>query len=148
MTFSRAQASSERILEVLNTQIDITDIPGADKNNYSIKKGKVVFENVFFKYHPDAGEYVLKNINLTADAGETVAIIGATGSSKSTLVKLIPRLYDVSKGRILVNDMDIRDYRLSVLRGSINMVLQQNELFSGTIRQNIKWGSLLLRMMK
>jgi ATP-binding cassette subfamily B multidrug efflux pump len=140
MTFSRAQASSERILEVLNTQVDIIDSQQAKENDYSIKKGKVVFENVYFKYHPDAAEYVLKNINLTADSGQTVAIIGATGSSKSTLVELIPRLYDVTKGRVLVNDVDIRDYKLPVLRGSINMVLQQNELFSGTIKQNIKWG--------
>jgi ATP-binding cassette subfamily B multidrug efflux pump len=140
MTFSRAQASSERILEVLNTRIDITDGLNAAKNNYAIKKGKVVFEAVYFKYHAQAAEYVLKNINLTAESGQTVAIIGATGSSKSTLVELIPRLYDVSKGRILVNDIDIREYRLLVLRGSINMVLQQNELFSGTIKQNIKWG--------
>jgi ATP-binding cassette subfamily B multidrug efflux pump len=141
MTFSRAQASSERILEVLNTPIDITDTPKAKEENYTkIKSGKVVFEDVYFKYHPDAGEYVLKNISLTAESGQTVAIIGATGSSKSTLVELIPRLYDVSQGRILVNDINIRDYRLPVLRGSINMVLQQNELFSGTISQNIKWG--------
>ena len=140
MTFSRAQASSERILEVLDTQVDISDALQASANMYAIKKGKVVFEDVCFKYHPEAPEYVLKNINLTANSGETIAIIGATGSSKSTLVELIPRLYDVSKGRILVNDIDIRDYELAVLRGSINMVLQQNELFSGTISQNIKWG--------
>jgi ATP-binding cassette, subfamily B, multidrug efflux pump len=140
MTFSRAQASSERILEVLNTEVDIVDSQTSKENNYSVRKGKVVFEDVFFKYHTEGTEYVLKNINLTVPAGQTIAIIGATGSSKSTLVELIPRLYDVSKGRILVDDIDIRNYRLKSLRGSINMVLQQNELFSGTIKQNIKWG--------
>jgi ATP-binding cassette, subfamily B, multidrug efflux pump len=140
MTFSRAQASSERILEVINTEVDIMDSPLAKEKNYLIRKGKVVFEDVSFKYHPDAAEYVLKNVNLTIQTGQTVAIIGATGSSKSTLVELIPRLYDVSKGRILVDDIDIRDYRLNILRRGVNLVLQQNDLFSGTIKQNIKWG--------
>ncbi len=140
MTFSRAQASSERILEVLNTDIDIVDSPISKEKNYTIKQGNVIFEDVSFKYHPDAAEFVLKNINLKVESGETVAIIGATGSSKSTLVELIPRLYDVSKGRILVGDIDIRDYQLNVLRRGVNLVLQQNDLFSGTIKQNIKWG--------
>jgi ATP-binding cassette subfamily B protein len=140
MTFSRAQASSERILEVLNTEVDILDSTDGVEKNYSVKKGKVQFDAVYFKYHPDGAEYVLKNINLTVFPGQTVAIIGATGSSKSTLVELIPRLYDVSKGRILVDDIDIRNYPLRVLRSSINIVLQQNELFSGTIKRNIKWG--------
>ncbi len=140
MTFSRAQASSERILEVLNTEVDIVDSPVSIEKNYTIKQGKVMFEDVSFKYHPDAEEYVLKNINLVVHSGQTVAIIGATGSSKSTLVELIPRLYDVSKGRILVGDIDIRDYQLNVLRRGVNLVLQQNDLFSGTIKQNIKWG--------
>jgi ATP-binding cassette, subfamily B, multidrug efflux pump len=140
MTFSRAQASSERILEVLNTDVDIIDSPVSREKNYAINQGKVVFEDVSFKYHPDAAEYVLKNINLMVESGETVAIIGATGSSKSTMVELIPRLYDVSKGRILVGDIDIRDYQLHVLRRGVNLVLQQNDLFSGTIKQNIKWG--------
>ncbi|HEY4935288.1 MAG TPA: ABC transporter ATP-binding protein, partial [Puia sp.] len=141
MTFSRAQASSERILEVLNSEVDIVDTPASKEKNYSIKRGKIEFENVFFKYHADGNEYVLKNISLTVQSGQTVAIIGATGSSKSTLVELIPRLYDVSKGRILVDDIDIRDYKLKVLRSRINLVLQQNELFSGTIEQNLKWGN-------
>lgn len=140
MTFSRGQASSERILEVLNTEVDIVDSSVSIEKNYTINQGKVIFEDVSFKYHPDAEEYVLKNINLVVQSGQTVAIIGATGSSKSTLVELIPRLYDVSKGRILVNDIDIRDYQLNILRRGANMVLQQNDLFSGTIKQNIKWG--------
>jgi ATP-binding cassette subfamily B multidrug efflux pump len=142
MTFSRAEASSERILEVLNTEVDITDSPTAEEKNIPVKKGNVIFENVFFKYHPESSEYVLKNINLSIQSGETIAIIGATGSAKTTLVELIPRLYDVTQGRILVGDNDVRDYTLQNLRAGISLVLQQNELFSGTIKQNLKWGNL------
>src|SRR5450432_242027 len=140
LTFSRAEASSERLLEVLNTKVDIVDSVIAEENNFPLKKGKVEFENVFFKYHPDGDEYVLKNINLLVLPGQTIAIIGATGSSKSTLVELIPRLYDVSKGRIMVDDIDIRDYKMKILRKGVNLVLQKNNLFSGTIKENIKWG--------
>jgi ATP-binding cassette subfamily B protein len=142
MSFSRAGASSERILEVFNTTVDITDSPAARKNNLHIKQGKVEFENVFFKYHPDGNEYVLKDISFTVRPGETVAIIGATGSAKSTLVQLIPRLYDVTKGRVLIDNKDVRDYPLQNLRSGANLVLQQNELFSGTIKQNLKWGNM------
>ena len=142
MTFSRAQASSERILEVLNTTVDITDSADAKEKNLPVKKGKVVFENVFFKYNADSNEYVLKNINLTIKPGETIAIIGATGSAKSTLVELIPRLYDATKGRVLVDDIDVREYTLQNLRSGISLVLQQNDLFSGTIKQNLKWGNM------
>jgi ATP-binding cassette subfamily B multidrug efflux pump len=141
MTFSRAEASSDRILEILNTEVDIVDSPSAKEKNLLVNKGKVEFRNVFFKYHPDGAAYVLKNINLIVNAGETVAIIGATGSAKSTLVQLIPRLYDVSKGQVLVDDVDVRDYTLPNLRNDLKLVLQQNELFSGTIKQNIKWGN-------
>jgi ATP-binding cassette subfamily B multidrug efflux pump len=141
MTFSRAEASSERILEVLNAAIDITDSATAKEKNIPVKKGNIIFENVFFKYHTDSSEYVLKNINLTIQSGETIAIIGATGSAKTTLVELIPRLYDVTKGCILVGDNDVRDYTLQNLRSGISLVLQQNELFSGTIKQNLKWGN-------
>jgi ATP-binding cassette subfamily B protein len=141
MTLARAGASSERVLEVLNTKVDIFDSADATAKNLPVKNGKVQFENVFFKYHVEADEYVLKNINLTILPGETVAIIGATGAAKSTLVQLIPRLYDVTKGRVLVDDTDIRDYTLQNLRSQIHLVLQQNELFSGTIKQNLKWGN-------
>jgi len=141
MMLARAGASSERILEVLNTESDITDTPETINDNLIIKKGKVQFENVFFKYHSDSSEYVLRNINLTVMPGETIAIIGATGAAKSTLVQLIPRLYDVSKGRVLVDDVDVRDYTLQNLRSQIRLVMQQNELFSGTIKQNLKWGN-------
>jgi ATP-binding cassette, subfamily B, multidrug efflux pump len=142
MTFSRAEASSERILEVLNTQVDIMDSPGIVKRDLTIKQGKIVFDNVFFKYHSDGAEYVLKNINLSIRPGEIVGIIGATGSAKSTLVELIPRLYDVTKGRLMIDDTDVRDYTLKNLRPAVSLVLQQNELFSGTIKQNLKWGNM------
>jgi ATP-binding cassette, subfamily B, multidrug efflux pump len=141
MTFSRARASSDRILEILNTTVDIVDSPIAKEKNLLVKQGKVEFKNVFFKYHPDGEAYVLKNINLTVNAGETVAIIGATGSAKSTLVQLIPRLYDVTKGQVLIDDVDVRDYTLPNLRNNLKLVLQKNELFSGTIKQNLKWGN-------
>jgi len=141
MTFSRAKASSDRILEVLNAEVDIIDSPIAQAKNLEVKQGKVEFRNVSFKYHADSEQYVLKNISFTANPGETVAIIGATGSSKSTLVELIPRLYDVSKGAVLIDGTDVRDYTLLNLRTSVKLVLQQNELFSGTIKQNLKWGN-------
>lgn len=141
MTFSRARASSDRILEILNTTVDIVDSPEAKEKDLLVQNGKVEFKNVSFKYHPDAEAYVLKDINLTVNAGETVAIIGATGAAKSTLVQLIPRLYDVSKGQVLIDDVDVRDYTLPNLRNNLKLVLQQNELFSGTIKQNLKWGN-------
>jgi ATP-binding cassette, subfamily B, multidrug efflux pump len=140
MTFSRAEASSIRILEVLNTTVDIVDSSDALEKNYMIQKGKVVFDNVSFKYHPDGKEFVLKNINLTVQPGQTIALIGATGSSKSTLVELIPRLYDVSEGSIMIDDIDIREYKLKTLRSRVNLVLQKNVVFTGTIMENIKWG--------
>jgi ATP-binding cassette subfamily B multidrug efflux pump len=104
MTLARAGASSERILEVLNNKVDIFDSPSAKEKNLTVKLGKVEFENVYFKYHADGSEYVLKDISFTILPGETVALIGATGSAKTTLVQLIPRLYEVSKGRVLVDD--------------------------------------------
>jgi len=142
MTFSRAKASSDRILEVLNSEVDIVGSTVSKEKNFEVKLGKVEFKNVSFKYHPDSAEYVLKNISFTANPGETIAIIGATGSSKSTLVELIPRLYDVSQGAIFVDDNDVRDYTLPNLRTNVKLVLQQNELFSGTIKQNLKWGNM------
>ncbi len=141
MTLARAAASSERILEVLNAKVDIFDSPSAIEKNLTVKLGKVEFENVFFKYHSDGSEYVLKNISFTILPGETVALIGATGSAKTTLVQLIPRLYEVSKGRVLIDGTDVRDYTMQNLRKNVKLVLQQNELFSGTIKQNLKWGN-------
>jgi ATP-binding cassette, subfamily B, multidrug efflux pump len=141
MTFSRASASSGRILDVLNAQVDINDSPEALQNELQITKGKITFKNVFFKYHTNGKEFVLKNINLTVRPGETVALIGATGSAKSTLVQLIPRLYETTAGQVLIDDTDVRDYTLENLRSRIGMVLQKNELFSGTIAQNLRWGN-------
>lgn len=141
MTFSRAGASSRRILEVLETTPDITDKLSAIREGRKPGRGKVEFIDVSFKYHSSGEEYVLKDIRLTAEAGERVAIVGATGSAKSTLVQLIPRLYDVTEGKVLVDGVDVRDYTLFNLRDKVGMVLQQNELFSGTIRDNLKWGN-------
>ncbi|HVU97091.1 MAG TPA: ABC transporter ATP-binding protein [Puia sp.] len=141
MTFSRAGASSRRILEVLDTTPDIMDSPLAIREGRKPGRGKVEFIDVSFKYHSSGEEYVLKDIRLTVEAGERVAIVGATGSAKSTLVQLIPRLYDVTEGQVLVDGVDVRNYTLFNLRDKVGMVLQQNELFSGTIRDNLKWGN-------
>ncbi|MET4141716.1 ABC transporter ATP-binding protein [Pedobacter sp. UYP1] len=141
MAFSRAGASSKRVLEVLNADVDIVDTPSALERNIKIKAGKVEFRNVAFKYHKEAKRYVLNSINFIAHPGEQVAIIGATGSAKSTLVQLIPRLYEVGKGKILIDDLELKDYSLKNLRNSIGMVLQKNQLFSGTIKDNLRWGN-------
>lgn len=137
--FSRAEASSTRILEVLNTNPDIID----KENTKQIEHidGKVEFKNVSFKYDSSNEEYILKDINLTINSGETVAIIGSTGSAKTSLVQLIPRLYDVTAGEVLVDGVDVRDYEIKDLREKIGMVLQKNILFSGTIKENLKWGN-------
>lgn len=141
MTFSRASASYTRVSEVLDTETDIKDTTDAERNNFTIKNGKVEFNDVYFKYQPQAETYILKNISFTAQAGETIGIIGPTGSSKSTLVQLIPRLYDTNNGNIRIDNRDIKDYTLTNLSNGISMVLQQNELFSGTIKENILWGN-------
>lgn len=137
--FSRAEASSTRILEVLNTNPDLVDRDNAKAINNI--KGEIEFKNVSFKYNSSNNEYILKDINFTISSGETVAIIGATGSAKTTLVQLIPRLYDVTEGQVLVDGVDVRDYKLKDLREKIGMVLQKNVLFSGTIKENLKWGN-------
>lgn len=141
MTFSRASASYTRVSEVLDTETDIKDTTDAERNNFTIKNGKVEFNDVYFKYQPQAEAYILKNISFMAQAGETIGIIGPTGSSKSTLVQLIPRLYDTNNGNIRIDNRDIKDYTLTNLSNGISMVLQQNELFSGTIKENILWGN-------
>lgn len=137
--FSRAGASSKRILEVLNTESDIADSPNA--KDIKVSKGKIEFKNVSFKYNKDNEEYTLKDINFTVNAGEILAIVGATGSAKTSLVQLIPRLYDVTEGQVLVDDVDVRDYKIKNLRDGVGMVLQKNVLFSGTIKENLKWGN-------
>lgn len=137
--FSRAGASSKRILEVLNTESDIADSPNA--KDIKVSKGKIEFKNVSFKYNKDNEEYTLKDINFTVNSGEILAIVGATGSAKTSLVQLIPRLYDVTEGQVLVDDVDVRDYKIKNLRDGVGMVLQKNVLFSGTIKENLKWGN-------
>ncbi len=136
MTISRA--SAERIVEVLDEKSTLTSKKNASKE---IASGEVVFENVSFRYAKEAEKPVLSDINLHLSAGETLGIIGGTGSSKSSLIQLIPRLYDVSDGRVLVGGRDVRDYDLTALREEVAVVLQKNVLFSGTLRENLLWGN-------
>jgi len=136
---SRATASYKRITEVLKTDIDLTN------RNRSIKshkfKGDVTFKNVYFKYDKSYNEYILQNINFSVKSGTVIAIIGGTGAGKSSLVQLIPRLYDTSKGKVLIDNKDVKSYSLETLRSNIGMVLQKNTLFSGTIKENLCWGN-------
>ncbi|HHW24852.1 MAG TPA: ABC transporter ATP-binding protein [Clostridiales bacterium] len=136
--FSRTLASARRINEVLDEKPVI--VSGNAAPERAPQGGSVKFENVSFRYPGTAGKPVLQNINLEVKPGEFLAILGSTGSGKSTLVKLIPRFYDATEGRVLVNDVDVRDYDLKDLRGRISFVLQTSELFSGTIADNIRWG--------
>ncbi len=135
---SRAKASVERINEVLDTDVRIKDSVNADAE--PIQAGQVDFDNVSFRYEGAGGAPVLKNITFSASAGETVAILGSTGSGKSTLVNLLPRFYEPSEGHIRVDGRDLKDIKLSALRQSISLVLQESILFTGTIRENIRWG--------
>ncbi|NLC19837.1 MAG: ABC transporter ATP-binding protein, partial [Clostridiales bacterium] len=139
LSSSRAIASAKRINEVLCTEIDLTD-ENATRKDAKVKYGKVEFRNVFFKYYKNNEKWVLENINLVLNPGETVGIIGSTGCGKSSLVQLIPRLYDADQGEVLVDDVDVKDYSLKNLRDGVGIVLQKNILFSGTIKENLKWG--------
>ena len=138
MQLTRGKASIERINEVLDTELDIIEI--AKPNTTAITKGKITFNNVTFTYPNSTGDPVLENINLTINSGETVGILGETGAGKSTLVNLIPRLYDVTKGNIYIDNVDIKDMSKSHLRSNIGIVLQKATLFSGTVKDNILWG--------
>jgi ATP-binding cassette subfamily B multidrug efflux pump len=138
INLSRAKVSADRLEEVLESKIDITNLP--DCVSTEIKTGAVEFDNVSFTYKDASGDPVLKHISFTVKAGETVAILGATGSGKSTLVNLIPRLYDVSEGKIMIDGIDVRNYNMDTLRKGIAVVLQESILFSGSIRDNIRWG--------
>lgn len=131
-------ASAHRVAEILNEK---TDIQNSDCPVMSVKDGSISFENVDFVYASKADKKVIENINLTISTGETVGVIGATGSSKSSLVQLIPRLYDVTGGKLTLGGIDVKDYDLDTLRSSVAMVLQKNELFSGTIKDNLRWGN-------
>lgn len=130
--------SANRIKEVLVTKPSLKNPENGIK---TVDNGDITFENVSFKYSEKAEKNALENINLSIKSGETIGILGGTGSSKTTLVQLIPRLYDVSDGRLLVGDRDVRDYDLETLRDAVSMVLQKNVLFSGTIKENIRWGN-------
>lgn len=135
-----SQSSTERIIEVLEENPAIKNKENTVKE---VKDGSISFENVSFCYsdEKDKDKFALRNINLEIKAGETVGIIGGTGSSKSTLVQLIPRLYEATKGKVNVGGIDVKDYDLNVLRDSVSMVLQKNVLFSGTISENLRWGN-------
>ena len=141
LQFTRAQACAKRICEVLDTTPDIQDGEGAEKTALPASRGKVEFRDVSFRYAAaGTGDDVLSHIDLTIEPGEFVAIVGGTGVGKSSLVNLIPRFYDVTGGAVLVDGLDVRSYPLEELRGRIGMVLQNNVLFSGTIRENLLWG--------
>ncbi len=140
LQLSRSIACARRIDEVLETQPSIADGP-LTPDQLPQAKGKVEFKNVDFKYDVGGtGENVLSGIDLTIQPGEFVAVVGGTGTGKSSLVNLIPRFYDVSGGAVLLDGVDVRDYPLDALRGRIGMVLQNNVLFTGTIRENLLWG--------
>ena len=136
MTISRA--SAERITEVLAEQTDITSVPGGVAG---VEDGSLRFEHVDFRYSKDAEQLCLKDIDLTIPSGAVVGILGETGSGKSTLMQLIPRLYDATQGTVYVGGVNVKDYDLTALRDAVSMVLQKNELFSGTIKDNLRWGN-------
>ncbi len=137
---SRAMASAKRVNEILDTTIDLTDEHSARKDA-RVTKGRVEFQDVSFRYGGEDDGMVLEHISFTASPGETIGIIGSTGSGKTTLVQLIPRLYDACGGRVLVDRIDVKDYSLDHLREGVGMVLQKNVLFSGTIEENLRWGN-------
>ena len=130
--------SMKHICEVLNEE---SNLHNPENPVYEVSDGSIKFNNVSFKYNKDAKRNALEGINLEIKSGMTVGIIGGTGSSKSSLVQLIPRLYDVTEGEVLVGGIDVRDYDIKTLRDSVAMVLQKNQLFSGTIKENLRWGN-------
>ncbi len=133
-----SQASAERIAELLKEESSLTN---GENPIYEVPSGDIEFENVSFGYSEGEDKYVLKNINIHIRQGQTVGIIGGTGSSKSSLVQMIPRLYDVNEGSVKVGGIDVRDYDIESLRNEVAMVLQKNVLFSGTIKDNLRWGN-------
>lgn len=139
MFSSRAMASAKRITEVLDEPLDLNDDNAAHRE-LAVQKGRVEFKNVGFRYYKTSEDAVLSDINLTVEPGETVGIIGSTGCGKTTLVSLIPRLYDCDEGEVLVDGVNVKDYSLYHLREGIGMVLQKNVLFSGSIFDNLRWG--------
>ncbi len=138
LMLTRSLASGKRIVEIMDEEIDIKEDQAED---IQVEKGEIEFSHVYFKYRKDAKEYVLSDIDLHISAGQTIGIVGQTGSAKTTLVQLIPRLYDVTKGELLIDGKPVEQYPLRHLRDSIAMVLQKNTLFSGTLRENLLWGN-------
>lgn len=139
MNIARASASSQRILEVLDADLSIKNTEEALHHNYKIEKGEVIFKGVYFRYLNGEND-VLRDINFHIHQGETIAVVGATGTSKTSMLQLIPRLYDPTKGKVLIDGIDVKDYNLNELHAKIGMVLQKNELFTGTILENLRWG--------
>ncbi len=139
MISSRALASGRRICEVLDEKVDISNDENVDFGR-KIEAGAIEFKNVSFRYYKNSEEAVLSNVNLSIPAGATVGIIGSTGCGKTTLVSLIPRLYDTDEGEVLIDGVSVKDYSLESLRDGVGMVLQKNLLFSGTIAENLRWG--------
>ena len=139
MISSRSMASARRISEVLDEKIDLSDTNAALPER-KVEKGDVEFRNVSFRYYKNNQEQVLSDVSFRVRHGETLGIIGSTGSGKTTLVSMIPRLYDVDAGEVLVDGVNVKDYRLDNLRRGVGMVLQKNVLFSGTIAENLRWG--------
>ena len=140
MFSSRALASARRIREVLDEEVDLTDKSAAHPE-LTLTNGKIEFRDVSFRYYKNSEESVLNHINLTIEPGSTVGIIGSTGCGKTTLVSLIPRLYDTDDGEVLIDGVNVRDYSLVNLRDGVGMVLQKNTLFSGSISENLRWGN-------
>jgi len=138
MAFSRARASSKRIAEVLDVDIDLSD-SDLDNSSLLVKEGKIEFQNVTFQY-PNAKTPAIENMSFIVQPGQTIAVMGATGSGKSSLFQLIPRLYDVSEGKVLIDGIDVRDMKIENLRRKIGFVPQEALLFSGSIKENISWG--------
>ncbi|WP_069875684.1 ABC transporter ATP-binding protein [Fusibacter sp. 3D3] len=136
ITISRA--SAERVVAILDEEVDLQN---PENPVYAVENGALTFENVSFAYTKDADKPVLHDINFSIESGETVGIIGGTGSSKSSLIQLIPRLYDVLSGKITVSGVDVRNYDIEALRNQVAVVLQKNVLFSGTIKENLRWGN-------
>ena len=136
---SRAVASSQRITQVLSTGIDLNDDEAGQKEK-KVQRGQIEFRHVGFRYYKKHSTNVLDDINFVANPGEVIGIIGSTGSGKSSLVQLIPRLYDCDEGEVLVDGVNVKEYSLENLRNGVAMVLQKNTLFSGTIMDNLRWG--------
>lgn len=141
MTASRAMASGKRICEVLDEKIDLTD-ESASMPEKRLESGSIEFKNVGFRYYKHSEEKVLSDINLKINSGSTVGIIGSTGCGKTTLVSMIPRLYDVDEGEVLIDGVNVKDYSLVNLRDGVGIVLQKNLLFSGSIADNLRWGDM------